>query len=394
MTIKQSNCIVLLLGFLLLVPPAARAAEPVAELVSLTGKVDILRDGKVPSEEARVGAQLFVGDFIRTKSKANAEVLFKDGNRIKIAERSRVDISTYSADKDQRTLGLARGKMEAVVIPGADNGSERPKRFEIETPNAVAGVRGTTLVVAFQDSITAIHVREAHSGRSVYSISRHHPNQIVNVPVGGMMWVSHQGPPTLMLPGAEPGLTILAESLSRLDGLADLQVLVDGLSTGGQLPPIFSETFPEALGVEVGMVSMSGATTTTQGYNLSIVNMDTHFYAITPDAVPFYWQADTVNGTWSNAVGGPPFNLTGESLFISGGTTGEMASANMTFSSWDSNSGSWTASIDSGFGEVPNGSTFYFDGSASGTGATDLLNGTFTGAASGVAIDNSIIIGQ
>jgi len=392
--IRKTSLFISLFALLSFISPLeqAAAANVVAELVKMTGRVDILRNGKLPSEKAKVGTKFFVGDFIRTKSKSSAEVLFSDGNRIRIEPRSRVDINNYSSEKDERTINLARGRVEAVVIPAAtESASERPKRFEIQTPNAVAGVRGTTILVAFQNSITAIHVKKASSGRSVYSISRSFPNEIVNVPIGGMMWVRNQGAPTLMPPGSNQGFSVLMQALAGLGDLGDLGVLADAIAGSGQnIPTVVSEAFPQALGVEVGVVNMSGSKTTLQGYTLSLQSIDTHFYALDANSTPFYWEAPTITGTWTPPAVSvpPPFNPIGESFGVGGGATGENAFASFSVSSWDATTGSWTASIDSGNGEVPNGSLFLFNGSASGSGATDQQSGSFSGSGSGIAVED------
>jgi hypothetical protein len=384
MNTKQLSLVLATLIMILVPAMAAIAADPVAELTAMTGRVDILRGGQLPSEKAKVGSQLLVGDFIRTKSKSTAEVLFADGNKIKIEPRSRVDISNYSTRNDQRTLNLARGKIEAVVIPADQQSAKaRPKRFEIETPNAVAGVRGTTLVVAFQDNITAIHVVAASSGRSVYSISRHFPDRIVNVPVGGMMWVRNQGPPTLMPPSSDLGFAILA----GLGNLGELQVLVDSLLAGGELPPIFSEAFPEALGVKVGVVDMAG--TQFLSNHIFDVSMTANFIALSADTAPVLWNSDNLTLSWSSISVPSSFDPSLQSVDLTGNGPVGQADAVFTVSNWDTNSGAWSATVTSGLGTVPNGSSFGFSGTASGVGAVSDSAGSTTGTAIGNAVDNS-----
>jgi len=362
------------------------AAETVAELVSVEGRVDILRDGKLPSEKAAVGAVLNVGDFIRTKSNSRAEVLFSDGNRIMIEPRSRVDISNYAINQDQRTLNLSRGKIEAVVLPKGDvDTRERPKRFEIHTPNAVAGIRGTTLVVSFQDSTTAILVKELHGTRSVYSISKFHPDKIIDIPAGGIMWVRDRDLPTPIPPSGNLEFGLLTDALANFSDLEDLQVLVDSVADNLENYDVvvITDAFPELFGVEVGVVSMTGLDSNT--IHALTVDMTAHFLALSPDAAPVSWNADNVALSWFPDTAGGVFDATGRSVFISG--TGPNGQADVTFdmTSWNAGTGTWTAGVNGGFGSMPNGTSIDFSGAASGTGATSVASGSATGTASGTA---------
>lgn len=365
---------------------SARAADTIAEITAVEGRVDVLRNGKLPSEKAVVGMSLYVGDFVRTKSRSEAEVLFVDGNRISIKPRSRVDISTYTLDKDQRTLNLTRGKVEAAVVPSAKpDTSERPKRFEIHTPNAVAGIRGTRLVVSFQDNTTAILVKELHGGRSVYSLSKFHPEELFDIPAGGMMWVTNQGLPTTISPSSSLGFTTLATALQGDIDLGELLVLVDALKVGlSQIDvPLVTDAFPELIkpDFEVGTVSMSGNGLVTGG-DLT-VSMTSHFLALTPDTTPLEWWSDDVSLSWT-AGGAVPYDPTHAPIVISGGNASTVAGGVFTVEGWDTLSGDWMASVTAGQGSVETGANFDFVGVANGTGASGST-GTGSGTALGLA---------
>lgn len=370
------------LGAVLWMPVRCMASEKIAEITTMEGRVDILRGGKLPSEKAAIGAELFVGDFVRTKSRSSAELLFVDGNRVSIKERSRVDIQTYALDQDQRTLNLSRGKVEAVVVPKktADK-RERPKRFEIHTPNAVAGIRGTTLVVSFQDSTTAILVKALHGGRAVYSLSKFHPEQLFEIPEGGMMWVSNNNLPTPIPPSSSLEYKTLASALKGNLSAKDLLVLVDVVRSGldALSVPLLTESFPELIkpSFEVGTVELTGATEALD------VSMTSHFLALTPDSAPVEWWSDDVLINWSSAIA--PFNPEGVIVGLFGDTPAGFALADFTVEDWNTTSGTWVASITNGQGELPNGTTFSFIGGATGTGATGLPAGAVTGEGFGLA---------
>ena len=142
----------------------AYAAEAVGKITRVEGRVDILRQGALPAIPAHVGDALFQKDMVRTKSSSRAEILFRDNTVLRIAQRSRIDISEYfTGESNKGIIKLSRGQVQAVVdknvtkrislAPGAN-------RFEIQTPNAVAGVRGTTFDVLYDRNVTSVLLKD------------------------------------------------------------------------------------------------------------------------------------------------------------------------------------------------------------------------------------------
>ena len=140
------------------------AAEAVGKITRVEGRVDVLRQGTLPATPARVNDELFQKDMVRTKSSSRAEILFRDNTVLRIAQRSRIDISEYfTGGSNKGIIKLSRGQVQAVVsknvtkrislAPGAN-------RFEIQTPNAVAGVRGTTFDVLYDRNVTSVLLKE------------------------------------------------------------------------------------------------------------------------------------------------------------------------------------------------------------------------------------------
>ncbi len=164
---------------------AATAAEPVGKFSKIEGTVDVLRGGVLPAVPVKPGDPVFVKDVIRTKSGSTAEVLFVDGNIIKISQRSRVDISEYLTDESRSSeiLQIPRGKVEAIVPEkNARRVSASPSahKFEIHTPCAVTGVRSTKYVVVQGDNCAAVLVSEG----TVYVFNPKFPDKVVEVHAG------------------------------------------------------------------------------------------------------------------------------------------------------------------------------------------------------------------
>ncbi|MDO8282038.1 MAG: FecR family protein [Thermodesulfovibrionia bacterium] len=136
----------------------AEAAEPVGKFSQVNGRVDVLRGGELPAISVVAGDVVFIKDAVRTKSGSSARITFNDGNTLALEQRSRIDISEYfTPEADQGIIKLQRGKVTAVVakdilkdLAGVSEG----KKFEIHTPTAVAGVRGTCYAVSHVNNNT------------------------------------------------------------------------------------------------------------------------------------------------------------------------------------------------------------------------------------------------
>jgi hypothetical protein len=195
--------------------PYAGAAEDIAKFSRVEGKVDVLRAGSLPGIAAKTGDAIFEKDIIRTKSDSTAEILFSDGAVLKVSPRSRLDISEYvTAEKGNRVLNLPRGKAQAIVPARVANNldsTSKAGRFEIRTPNAVAGVRGTCYSVAFGRNITSvfsIDKPECSEPGTVYLFNIMDPSSITNLAPGTMSTVTSNSSPSIpktIGPGAGAG---------------------------------------------------------------------------------------------------------------------------------------------------------------------------------------------
>lgn len=130
--------------FLMGLTPAISQGKPVATLTFARGNVDILKKGEKRAIPAKKGDKLNVGDIVRTKSQSRAQISFIDGSKVNMAQKSRVEIKqfSYKPEKKERKslLRTFRGKIRAL-IPKFFLGDN--SKFEVETPTAVAAVRGT-----------------------------------------------------------------------------------------------------------------------------------------------------------------------------------------------------------------------------------------------------------
>jgi hypothetical protein len=173
-----------------------KAAEPIGHFSQIVGIVDVLRGGAMPAIPVKVGDPIFEKDVIRTKSNSRAEVIFIDGNTIKISQRSRIDINEYlvGENKSSEILKLQRGRVEAIVPEkNAKRISVSPSahKFEIHTPCAVTGVRSTQYAVVQSDNCATIFVSEG----TVYVYNPKFPDKVVEVHAGQITRACEDSPP-------------------------------------------------------------------------------------------------------------------------------------------------------------------------------------------------------
>ncbi len=138
-------------------------AEAVGTFKRVEGNVDILRASQSVPVAARVGDPVSLGDAIRTKRKSKAEVQFNDESVIQLAPESRIVIDEYSfrsnGSRERGVLSLLRGKVRSIVskvkaavvaVGGGDSA------FQIKTPTAIAGVKGTDFIVFYERGVSGV----------------------------------------------------------------------------------------------------------------------------------------------------------------------------------------------------------------------------------------------
>jgi ferric-dicitrate binding protein FerR (iron transport regulator) len=91
---------------------------------------------------------VIVRDRLQTMSKSHLTVTLRGGSKLMLAESSTMVIDDLAADgRADSTISLMLGHLRAVVYPSV---SATPN-FEVHTPNAVVGVRGTDFETAYID---------------------------------------------------------------------------------------------------------------------------------------------------------------------------------------------------------------------------------------------------
>ena len=139
--------IIFIMGFFV----AFANAADVGKFIEVKNYVFMLKNGKPPFIKAKVGDTVSQSDVISTGVHSAAVIKFFDGNKITISSNSRVILNEYLSKK-KALIKLTKGKVTATVVPKVVRKIKQSKNyFKIETPIAVAGVRGTKFSVQHKD---------------------------------------------------------------------------------------------------------------------------------------------------------------------------------------------------------------------------------------------------
>lgn len=127
-----------------------QAAEEAGTITELEGTVRIARAG-AGVEPAELNGVVYVGDQISTMRESRVTVLFKDESVLTLSPDTSlvIDEMVYKPETSFRSsmFNLLTGTIKGVV-GGWFSDDEELARYEVKTPTAVAGIRGTTFVAS------------------------------------------------------------------------------------------------------------------------------------------------------------------------------------------------------------------------------------------------------
>jgi hypothetical protein len=175
-------------------------AAPVGSFAKVEGGVDLLRPGAREPVPVRTGDPVSMGDAVRTKRDGKAEIQFIDETLVQLAPETRIKIDEYTfragGARDRGLLSLFRGKLRAIVsrlkatvVPAA----RADAGFNIKTPTAIAGVKGTDFIVYYNRGVSGVVFLDGDG--FVYNPAR--PDQVVPIRKGQATFVPRAGGPPL-----------------------------------------------------------------------------------------------------------------------------------------------------------------------------------------------------
>ncbi len=165
-------------------------SAPVGKFTYVEGKVDLTPPGK-KAVPVKIGMLVSMGDIIRTKSRSKAEITFNDGNILRLAQNTRVEITQYivGTEKSSRILGLYRGNIQNIVKKTIASKIARfikAHKYEVHTPIAVVGVKGTVFF-AFHTKLGSGAIFKEGVG---YCYAKKLPQKIVYIHAGQKVFVA------------------------------------------------------------------------------------------------------------------------------------------------------------------------------------------------------------
>ncbi|MDI6735414.1 MAG: FecR family protein [bacterium] len=132
---------------LVLVSNLAQAKELGITITKIKGDCEIMRVSEVEWIKANVDMRLYLNDRIRTKLISQATLEFDDGTIIEMKEKTTIDIKELFESK---WTGTTKSEMKLWVgkISGTiEKLKTRDSEFNIHTPVAVIGIRGTKIEI-------------------------------------------------------------------------------------------------------------------------------------------------------------------------------------------------------------------------------------------------------
>lgn len=200
-------------------------AAPIGKFTDIKGGVDITMIGK-DSRPARLGDGVNLGDIVQTKSESKAEITFVDSNIIRLLPASRVKISEYLVEKDQskEIFSLFRGTVQSIVKTAHTRifGLGKKNLYEVHTPTAVIGVRGSEFRAFFNNGVSGA-IFDKGSG---YCYNINLPDILKHINTGQGMLVLDPTKPPVIKPATDPlfqkymdvsGLMKLGQDVSKGD---------------------------------------------------------------------------------------------------------------------------------------------------------------------------------
>jgi hypothetical protein len=120
------------------------------------GEVTVQRQGAASREPLMAGSLVEVSDTVRTGRDGLARLVLDDQSIVTLGADSEVDLQALrdGAGKRPTTLKLTLGRLWSSVLAAVSG----ERVFEVEGPNAVAGVRGTAFAFEVQDGTSRITV--------------------------------------------------------------------------------------------------------------------------------------------------------------------------------------------------------------------------------------------
>ena len=150
-SMKRRQLAVLLALWLVVAGAAiAHAQERVGTVTGIEGQAEVLHGGAGTWSLLREGDPVALGDQLRTRQDSKLRVTLREDSVLTLAPASQLTITEQVvAPAAVSRFQLLLGTIKAAVT---ERYSEPNARFEVATPTAIAGVRGTSFLASYDPS--------------------------------------------------------------------------------------------------------------------------------------------------------------------------------------------------------------------------------------------------
>jgi len=202
--------IVVLLLTIGLVFPFPIFSAVIGEFAVVTGDVTVKRAGKVMTPKAKDKVETL--DFIQTGKNSNARVVLSDDTAMALGPNSRLEMKQFAVQGGKTTglFSVPEGLVQTKVVKALGPGS----KFEIQTPTAIAGVRGTAWLTLVELAAQSAAKSSFYAlEQSIFVLNPAFPTQIATVAAGNFSVVVAGVAPTAAAAFAPAVVTGLSATL-------------------------------------------------------------------------------------------------------------------------------------------------------------------------------------
>jgi ferric-dicitrate binding protein FerR (iron transport regulator) len=148
MRYKAEFILCVLVALMLFLPAGPGLAQtPVGQIADVSGSAHLSRGSSTLA--VVTGMPVALRDRLTTDAGAHLAIVLADNSRLELSEQSVLVIDEQvigPGGRQSTTIGLLGGRVDSLVTTALRGAAPT---FQVQTPNAIAGVRGTQFSVAF-----------------------------------------------------------------------------------------------------------------------------------------------------------------------------------------------------------------------------------------------------
>ena len=192
---------------------AALAEKMYGLFMVVKGSVQV-QSGAGAAADVKVGSKIFEGDTVISGPDARAKIVMSDRNTININPETKMKIEKYVNDSTSGQKAVSLNLIEGKVRNNVEQTYDGTKStFQIKTPTAVAGVRGTQFLATFNKTTQVTGVVTFKGSVTLASINP--AGQILGKPVVITKGKSSETAPNK--PAAAPA-PVPKDTIKKIDG--------------------------------------------------------------------------------------------------------------------------------------------------------------------------------